>query len=124
METEYSLAFFDIYPATLGHLLVIPKNHIPYLHLLGSEEIQADLFRTLIKACNMLVNSNLCSDYEVIQSNGPYADQDVEHIHFHIIPRYSNDHVHIELEPYKGMVSTQELNELANLINDPNHKKT
>lgn len=111
-------------PATLGHLLVIPKKHIPHLHLLNSEEIQEDLFGTLIRACNMLVNSKLCSDYDVIQSNGPYADQDVEHIHFHIIPRYINDNVCIQLDPHRGKVSLEELNELGKLINDPNHKKT
>ncbi|RUT28123.1 hypothetical protein EJP77_18090 [Paenibacillus zeisoli] len=71
----------------------------------------------------MLVNSKLCSDYDVIQSNGPY-EQDVDHVHFHIIPRYANDHVRIELQPYKGKVTVEELNELVKLVNDPNHKKT
>lgn len=96
-ESTWSIAILDIFPATKGHILVISKDHIEQLHQIENKEIQDDIFNTLVIVSKMLIDSNLCSDYHIVQSNGDLADQDIPHVHFHIIPRYPEDRVVMDL---------------------------
>ncbi|KAJ3044453.1 Adenosine 5'-monophosphoramidase [Rhizophlyctis rosea] len=80
-ETELTYAFLDVGPLSKGHL-VIPKAHSQYFHEV-SDEALADLLpvaKKVAKAINP-------AQYNVLQNNGRLANQAVDHVHFHIIPK-------------------------------------
>ncbi|KAJ3217754.1 hypothetical protein HDU67_007309 [Dinochytrium kinnereticum] len=82
IETELSYAFLDINPLSAGHALVIPKFHAQFLHQVPDEYL-ADLLPTAKKIANALGAAN----YNILQNNGRLAHQEVDHVHFHIIPK-------------------------------------
>ncbi|KAF9927371.1 Adenosine 5'-monophosphoramidase [Mortierella alpina] len=85
-ETEHSLAFLDIGPLSEGHTVVIPKHHAQFLHELPDAEM-VDLLPTAKKVAQALG----CKDYNILQNNGRIAHQAVDHVHFHVIPKPSNE---------------------------------
>lgn len=84
------LAFMDIAPIVKGHALVIPKSHFESIadippELLGKVAVVA---RRVARAQLSALDAD---GVNIHQSNGAAAGQEVPHIHFHIIPRYSDD---------------------------------
>ncbi len=88
-EDDEILVFLDIYPITRGHTLFIPKKHITDLYELKEEEI--GFMRNLPKIVRKLKDATGASGVNLIQNNGKDAGQVIFHLHFHLIPRYSND---------------------------------
>lgn len=80
-----AVAFLDLFPFTRGHVLVVPKRHVPRLTDLHADE-HADYLRALAEVCRRV--ERLSSDYNVAMNQGARAGQVVFHLHFHIIPRY------------------------------------
>lgn len=94
-EDESTLAFMDINPASEGHLLIVPKTH--FVNLFDGDD--AALEKTIVTARKMALamKSALGIDsMNLIQANGPWALQSVEHFHLHLIPRRENDGVGLE----------------------------
>ncbi|QFT87409.1 HIT domain protein [Bacillus sp. THAF10] len=108
-ESTHTLALLDIYPATYGHLLVIPKEHYKMFDEMFDEEVLKDVISSIQFVCNRLVERGLCRDYTIIQNNGEYAEQEINHVHFHIIPRYPNDLVKMDLNIQARRASKEEL---------------
>lgn len=91
-ENEHVLAFLDIGPVSDGHTLVIPKEHWDQLDQTPPEVMShiAKVLPMLSAAVQKAVNAE---GYNVLCNNGHVAGQLVEHVHFHIIPRHTNDGV-------------------------------
>lgn len=89
-ETQDVLAFMDLFPQSPGHLLVLPKG-IAARNLL---DLPPDRLPPLMDAVQRLARAvveALRPDGVVItQFNGAPAGQTVFHLHFHIIPRWSD----------------------------------
>lgn len=85
-EDEHVLAFLDVGPLSEGHTLVIPKEAAETLDRL-SDESAAAIGRVLPRLCRAVMHATGCTDYNVLQNNGPTAHQAVHHVHFHIIPK-------------------------------------
>lgn len=84
------IAFFDINPANEYHTLVIPKTH--YKNIFDAPESVLKEIMTGIKRVVELYEKKLSlSNLQIISNAGREAQQDVDHIHFHIVPRYRND---------------------------------
>ncbi|MGI9014330.1 MAG: HIT family protein [Phycisphaerales bacterium] len=94
-ENEYVLAFLDAFPLSRGHVLVIPKERVAFMHQL-SDEAAAALGRVLPSLARAVMNATGCSDYNILQNNGAAAHQAVFHVHVHIIPRHGDDGVGIK----------------------------
>ena len=88
-ENEHVLAFLDVGPLSLGHVLVIPKERVAYLHEL-SDDAAAELGRVLPRIARAVVEVTGSSDYNLLQNNGAAANQAVFHVHFHIIPKHTD----------------------------------
>ncbi len=88
-EDEHILAFLDIGPLSKGHTLVIPKERKAALHEL-SDESAAAIGRVLPRLCRAVMQATGAEAYNVLQNNGSAAHQAVPHVHFHIIPKYSD----------------------------------
>ena len=93
-EDDNTLAFFDIAQANKYHTLVIPKKHYVDIY-----EIPENVLKEVITATKkvaLLYREKLGIDnVQIIQSSGHHAQQDVFHIHFHIVPRHANDRLNV-----------------------------
>lgn len=89
-EDDKTLAFLDIAPVTAGHVLVIPKKHYENISDIPEEEL-GDLMRTVKRIAVMLEDKLGIFDCNVNENNGALAGQVVPHLHFHVIPRRSDD---------------------------------
>jgi histidine triad (HIT) family protein len=89
-EDELVLAFLDIGPLSRGHLLVIPKEPAETLDKL-SDESAAAIGRVLPRLCRAVKRVTGVEQYNVLENNGPLAHQAVFHVHFHIIPKPSEE---------------------------------
>ncbi len=89
-EDEFTLAFLDINPTNPGHTLVIPKKHFANV-----EEIDEEILCQVIKAVKKVgesIKKNLgAPGYNIMENNDPAAGQIVPHLHFHVVPRISDD---------------------------------
>ena len=89
-EDDTSFAFLDVYPASKGHSLVIPKNH--YSNLLEVPEMELKEVIVVVQKIGAAVMKATGADgFNVIQNNKEAAGQVVHHLHFHIIPRFKDD---------------------------------
>jgi len=90
VETKLSQAFFDGFPVSPGHSLVIPKRHVATIWELSAEEY-VDLFN-LVKEVKELIQDQFEPQGINVGANfGQAAGQTVFHAHIHIIPRYTGD---------------------------------
>lgn len=86
-EDPAVLAFLDVFPLSLGHTLVIPREPAATMDAL-SDESAAALGRALPRICRAVLAATGAGAYNLLQNNGPLAQQAVMHLHVHIIPRY------------------------------------
>ena len=86
IETDSEIAILDIMPCAIGHTLVIPKLEVKRLENLP--ESQALTLMGTIQCVAKAVSSAFDGiDYNLILNNGSNAGQEVEHVHFHVLPR-------------------------------------
>ena len=88
-EDEDVKVFLDINPISKGHSLLIPKKH--YKTLFSVPENDMDFLKKLPMVARKLKEATEAEGVNIIQSNERAAGQVVFHVHFHLIPRWSND---------------------------------
>ena len=86
-ETAHSFAFLDINTLSQGHCLVIPKKHHSQIYEVSKDELQ-DLAAVLHSLCGKIRQTFNPAGLNILQNNGRIAHQLVEHVHFHLIPKY------------------------------------
>ena len=91
-EDEHTYAFLDIAKDVDGHTLVIPKKHVCNV-LDCDEETLKHVVATVKKISNHYVDNCKYEGVNILNATGESAQQTVMHLHFHIIPRKSNDNV-------------------------------
>jgi diadenosine tetraphosphate (Ap4A) HIT family hydrolase len=89
-ENAHALAFFDSYPVSRGHALIVPKRHAVTIFELADEEY-ADCFRLVFPLKAALVARFAPDGFNVGANCGEAAGQSVWHAHIHVIPRYTGD---------------------------------
>ena len=89
-EDDHILAFMDVFPQSEGHVLLISKTSTARTLL----EIEPDGLARLIAATQRTaraVEKALRPDgFQIMQYNGEAGGQTVFHLHFHIVPRWSD----------------------------------
>ncbi|EPQ67603.1 Bgt-3536 [Blumeria graminis f. sp. tritici] len=81
-ESDKVLAFLDINPLSRGHALVVPKFHGEKL-----TDIPDDYLKEILPVVKKLVVATGAESWNVLQNNGSIAHQEVDHVHFHMIPK-------------------------------------
>lgn len=112
-EDAHTLAMLDINPVNPGHVLVMPKDHYSNFSE-STPEVIRDVMRTVKLLAPVICNSTGADGYNVSVNNGSAAGQVVMHLHVHIIPRFSSDHLHHW--PGKPYSSDEERERMGNLI--------
>ena len=113
-EDDKVLAFLDIGPLSSGHTLVIPKEPAETLDQL-SDDSAAALGRVLPRLSRAVLRATGAQDFNVLQNNGAAAHQAVGHVHFHIIPKFS-DGAGLGIDWPAGSLSPEDGDRLAQAI--------
>src|SRR5512143_1091231 len=84
-EDEHVYAFLDIHPVNAYHTLVIPKQH--YENIFDVPEAEFIQVMQVVRRLARLYSSRLgIQNVQIIHSSGAEAQQDVFHMHFHVVP--------------------------------------
>ena len=89
-ENDSVYVFLDIQPNVKGHTLVIPKKHVKDIFELD-EDTGAELMKNIIKTSKAVMSATGAKGVNILSNNGAEAGQSVFHLHFHILPRMSED---------------------------------
>lgn len=89
-EDEICLVILDINPANKGHALVINKKPYPTFTECPSDELShmMDIAKQIDKLQREKLN---CDGTNLIINNSKAANQEIPHLHIHVIPRFNND---------------------------------
>lgn len=121
-EDEDVLAFLDISQTTIGHTLVIPKEHFDNF-LYVPKDLVGKVFAAAQKIAQALVAGLGAKGVNILVNTNEIAGQTIMHFHVHVIPRYSNeDSIRIDFIPRE--IGKLNLPKIANdiSINLENHK--
>lgn len=112
-EDDQCLAFLDISQATLGHTLVVCKEHYPSLL-----EIPAPLLAHLMKVAQKIAQAQMqrkgVKGINILNNCQKVAGQAIMHFHLHVIPRFTSDDLKFDFQ--KHSLSPEEFLELASEI--------
>lgn len=89
-ENEHVLAFLDIKPVSLGHALIIPKNH--YQDIFDTPpDILAEVAKIIPRVARAILQVTDNPAFNIGVNTGAEAGQLIFHNHWHIIPRRAGD---------------------------------
>ena len=91
-EDDEVLAFLDINPVSLGHTLVIPKEHYETIFDV-QDEVFGKLSSKVALVAKKIKRALHCHGINILQNNERASGQVIFHAHFHIIPRMEDDGV-------------------------------
>lgn len=93
-EGQLWVAFFPPEPATPGHTLVIPREHVPDVWGLD-KALGGDLMSAVV-GVGRAIQAGIQPAPEgmnLISSSGSAAEQTVFHVHLHVVPRWRRDRI-------------------------------
>ncbi len=90
VENEFSYAFYDGFPVSKGHTLIVPKRVVPEIFDLNDDEYRG-CFDLIKKVKDYLKEKYSPDGFNIGVNNGEDAGQTVFHAHIHVIPRYKGD---------------------------------
>lgn len=114
-QDDLVVSFLDTRPVTAGHLLVVPRDHMPQLADI-TEDVGARMFSVALRLAQALRDSGLpCEGINLFHADGEVAFQEVFHSHLHVIPRHSGDSFKISAD-WRDSPERAELETQATLI--------
>ena len=113
-EDDHVLAFMDVFPQSEGHVLVVSRTSTARNLLDVEPEALARLTAATQRTARAVVKALQPEGFQIMQFNGEAGGQTVFHLHFHIVPRWSD-------RPIKGhghapMAEPETLRALADRI--------
>ena len=112
-QDEYISAFFDYFPASKWHILIVPNKHYADLNE-TPDEILSKIITLSKKIATFYKSEMWINDLNIVQSNGKLAGQEVFHYHMHVIPRAESDNITLTWTPNEDL--RQEYDELQEFI--------
>ena len=95
-EDDIIKVIMNINPATNGHLLVIPKNHMENIFDLDEKVLTHSLHIIKETLYPQLKEKLQCEGLTLAQNNE--LGQEIKHYHIHLIPRYPNDNADFQYD--------------------------
>jgi len=93
-EDEHTIAFLDINPVVEYHTLVIPKKHFVNIFDIPAE-VLTNVMQTVKRVVDLYSKKLGLENAQIIHNAGAEAQQDVFHLHVHIVPRKKGDNQNI-----------------------------
>ena len=113
-EDEPWVAFFPLEPATPGHTLVIPRQHVEDLWQSNSL-LAAELMTAVMRVGRAIRGALSPEGMNLITSAGRAAEQTIFHLHLHLVPRWSKDGFG-RIWPVEGKYEDANLEDVAQRI--------
>ena len=115
-EDDHVLAFMDVFPQSEGHVLVVSRTSTARNLLDVEPDVLARLIAATQRTARAVQKALAPEGFQIMQFNGEVGGQTVFHLHFHIVPRWSD-------RPMKGhghapMADPETLRALAARIAD------
>jgi histidine triad (HIT) family protein len=89
-EDDHVLAFMDVFPQSEGHVLIISKTSTARTLLEIEPDALARLTAAVQRTARAVEKALQPDGFQIMQFNGEAGGQTVFHLHFHIIPRWSD----------------------------------
>lgn len=89
-QDDAIVIFLSIMPINPGHVLVIPADHYETIWD-TPDDILSKLIITVKRLAAIVKEVTKADGINIGVNNGRAAGQTVNHVHFHIVPRYVND---------------------------------
>lgn len=89
-EDSEAIAFMDIQPVNLGHVLVVPRAHHESLNDIPPA-LAMHLFEVALRLGPTIRRVSESDDLNIVVNSGEAAGQNVFHYHVHLIPRRAGD---------------------------------
>lgn len=86
-HNEQVAAFKTIDPKAPVHLLVVPKRHVATLQELDDTELAGALLMAVREVASQ---AGIASAYRIHVNSGKGAGQVIDHLHFHVLGRFSD----------------------------------
>ncbi len=112
-EDEEIKVFLDIYPISKGHSLIVPKKH--FEDIFDIPETDMSFTKKIPEIATKLKRITEATGMNIVQNNGRDAGQILNHIHFHLIPRFPEDG--INMIPPKSELAEETAKELVEMYN-------
>ena len=90
-SNELAVAFYDKYPVSRYHTLIIPKRHVADYFELTPEEIAAMHALLLRQKTRLQALDPAITGFNIGINVGADAGQSIFHVHMHLIPRRKGD---------------------------------
>ena len=113
-EDAHVLAFMDVFPQSRGHILVVSKISRARNLLDVEPEVLSHVILDVQRVAKAIRAALRPDGIILTQFNGAPAGQTIFHLHFHLIPRWTDQPVRPHGEG--GMAEAGELAALAKLI--------
>lgn len=118
-EDQWCIAMLDLKPATIGHVLLLPKEH----HII-MPQIQDDLLGHLFKIAKKISQALLkvfqAGGTSIFIANGSAAGQGSSHFLMHLMPRRPGDGVNLIIP--KNKASPEGLEQTRQQLADKYHE--
>lgn len=73
-----------------GHTLVIPAEHVVGVQDASAEALQQTIL-LVQRVARSLADALAAPGVNVLNASGPHTGQSVDHLHFHVVPRWEGD---------------------------------
>jgi histidine triad (HIT) family protein len=90
-QDDVAVSIMDINPVTPGHLLVLPRKHLPDLVDLDDATAAHMMNVARRMATGLRASDENVKGINLYLADGPDAGQEVAHAHLHVVPRYADD---------------------------------
>jgi len=89
-EDGLTRGLWDAFPVSPGHLLVVPRRHVPTWFDATADE-RAGITASIDRGRELIASRHSPDGYNIGINVGEAAGQTVFHLHVHLIPRYKGD---------------------------------
>jgi len=112
-EDNDILAILDIYPANLGHLIIMPKKHFQFIYEIPDAILKKIfVFAKIIEP--IIMETTKAQGISIYIAQGQIAGQTVSHFSVNLIPRFEKDNVNLMWQKKKP--TKKELEKLGEKI--------
>ncbi len=113
LDDDVAVAFLDVKPLFVGHVLVVPRKHVVTLPELPLEDVGP--FFERVQAIARAVPAALGAQGTFVAMNN-IVSQSVAHLHCHVVPRTKGDGLKGFFWPRTRYKSDEQMRETAETI--------
>jgi len=112
-EDAKVVVILDINPASIGHMLVIPRKHYSLFSQISDQDL-AHIMITISRLSQLVKKSFNTEALNIIIAEGELAGQRADHCIIHLIPRFKEDGLNFMWQPKKA--KEEDLKQIQSLL--------